>query len=155
MTPTSRSKRSLLKTTPERSRLMGRVRHANTEPEITLRQALFRAGLRYRIKAKVRLPGSPDLVFPRARVVIFVDGCFWHGCPVHGTWPKTNRNFWASKIKRNRDRDRAADRALRVLGWYPVRIWEHAIRNELARCVARLNRKVRSSERTTRKRVTV
>jgi len=136
----SRQKHLVLKTTPERSRLMARVRRANTEPEFILRQALFRAGLRYRLKTKVRLPARPDLLFPRVRVAVFVDGCFWHGCPIHGTWPKRNKEFWAKKIIRNRERDLATDRALRALGWYPIRIWQHAISKGTARSVNRIKR---------------
>lgn len=114
-----------------RSRLMGRVRHRGTALEITLRKALWADGWRYRLRSKVRLPGSPDIVFPRAKVAIFVDGCFWHGCPLHGTLPQTRPEFWAAKIARNRERDAEVDAKLTVMGWISVRIWEHQIRSAL------------------------
>jgi DNA mismatch endonuclease (patch repair protein) len=75
-----------------------------------------------------RLPGRPDFVFARERVAVFVDGCFWHGCPRHATWPKTNAAFWRKKILTNRRRDRAVNRALRARGWRVLRIWQHALR---------------------------
>lgn len=74
------------------------------------------------------LPGRPDFVFPREKLAVFVDGCFWHGCPRHGTWPKTNAAFWRKKILANRARDRRVDRTLRARGWRVVRIWQHALR---------------------------
>jgi len=71
--------------------------------------------------------GKPDFVFPDQRLAVFVDGCFWHGCPLHGTNPATNREFWSEKITRNRQRDREVNRALRALGWRILRIWEHEL----------------------------
>jgi len=118
-----------------RSRLMGRVRHEGTTPEILLRQALWAAGLRYRLKMSKGLPGSPDILFPGAKVAIFVDGCFWHGCPVHGTLPKTRTEFWRAKISRNRERDAHVDVKLVARGWQVVRLWEHQIRDDLSTCV--------------------
>jgi DNA mismatch endonuclease (patch repair protein) len=121
-----------LDTNPQRSRLMARVRQKDTAPELTLRRALFKAGLRYRLKTSSRLPGSPDIVFGRARLVIFVDGCFWHGCALHGTWPKSNADFWREKILRNQERDRSVDAALTDLGWKVMRVWEHDVRGGLS-----------------------
>ena len=66
-----------------------------------------------------------DIVFPRARVAVYVDGCFWHGCPEHGTWPKANAAWWRDKITANQARDRDTDHKLRAAGWTPVRVWEH------------------------------
>ena len=119
-----------------RSHLMARVRHKGTGPELILRKALWAAGLRYRLNSKKRLPGSPDILFPGARVTVFVDGCFWHGCPEHGTQPKTRPDFWAQKIARNRERDAEVDLKLTEMGWRVVRIWEHRIRFDVAECVA-------------------
>jgi DNA mismatch endonuclease (patch repair protein) len=121
--------------TPERSRLLGRVRHQGTAPEIELRRGLRRAGLRYRLRYS--LPGSPDLVLVASRLAIFVDGCFWHGCPLHGTIPKTNTSFWQAKILRNRERDNSVDQRLATLGWMVIRVWEHEIRNDLEGVVTR------------------
>ncbi len=87
---------------------------------------LWKRGLRYRLGAG--LPGRPDLVFPRARVAVFVNGCFWHGCPQHATMPKNNAEFWAKKIARTRERDAAVNLALAAVGWRVIRLWEHEIR---------------------------
>lgn len=124
--------------TAARSRLMGRVRHRGTAPELMLRQALWAAGLRYRLNSKPNLPGSPDLIFPGARIAIFVDGCFWHGCPLHGSRPKTRHEFWAAKIARNQARDLAVDAALTSMEWAVVRLWEHEIKSNLIECVERI-----------------
>jgi|SRR6266567_3961604 len=118
---------------------MARVRHSGTAPELTLRRALRGIGLRYLRRAQ-RLPGSPDLSFARLRLAVFVDGCFWHGCPRHGTMPKANRSFWAAKIRRNRQRDHEVDRALRRLGWRVVRVWEHELREDLRRVLSRIQK---------------
>src|SRR4051794_33740524 len=88
----------------QRSRCMSRIKGKNTKPELMLRKALWAAGLRYRLHT--RLPGRPDLTFSGSRVVVFVDGCFWHSCPKHRTTPKTNAAFWNAKIGRNTARDR-------------------------------------------------
>lgn len=127
-------------TTPDRSRLMARVRRAGTTPELALRTALHRAGLRYRLSSSLGLPGSPDIAFGRSRLAIFVDGCFWHGCPRHGTVPKTNTSFWMAKIIRNQQRDRQVDRSLKDLGWRVLRLWEHEVRGDMGRVCARIER---------------
>ena len=119
-----------------RSHLMGRVRHHGTAPELLLRRALWAQGLRYRLKTTQRLPGSPDILFLAAKVAVFVDGCFWHGCPLHGTQPKTRSKFWADKISRNKERDIEVNRKLRELGWKVVRFWQHDIEKQSAQCVA-------------------
>src|ERR1700682_377122 len=83
---------------------MQRQRRSHTDPEIQLRRVLHAAGLRYRVNARLPLPGvrrTADLVFPRARVAVFVDGCFWHGCPLHRTWPKAHSGGWGAKLERN------------------------------------------------------
>ena len=107
---------------------MANVKSRNTKPEIVLRRALFSRGLRYRLHVK-RLPGTPDLVFPKYRAVVFVHGCFWHG---HGcrlcVVPATNREFWVHKIDGNRSRDEQAIRALRGMGWRVMTVWECAVR---------------------------
>lgn len=121
-----------------RSQLMARVRQSGTQPEIALRRALWNKGLRYRLRTGSRLPGRPDILFVGARVAVFVDGCFWHGCPEHGTQPKTRTEFWAAKIARNRERDEEVNAALVAMGWRVVRIWEHQLRRDLDGCVAQI-----------------
>ena len=74
-----------------------------------------------------KLTGKPDFVFPKLRLAVFVDGCFWHGCPKHATQPKTNAAFWRKKISANRARDRLVTRTLRAMGWRVVRVWEHEL----------------------------
>ncbi|WP_280352412.1 very short patch repair endonuclease [Nocardia abscessus] len=111
-----------------RSRNMQANRRADTKPEVTLRRALHRRGYRYRKDLRLEV-GSvkvrPDIVFTARKVAVFVDGCFWHVCPVHGRQPTTNEWYWAPKLRRNVERDRAADAALTGAGWKVVRLWEH------------------------------
>lgn len=110
---------------PSTAHAMARVPSQNSAPEICLRQALFAQGLRYRLTAK-NLPCKPDIVFPGARLAIFVHGCFWHQhdmCPRART-PKTRTDFWAEKFRRNKDRDTRNIRELREVGWTAVIAWE-------------------------------
>jgi DNA mismatch endonuclease (patch repair protein) len=97
---------------------------SNTGPELALRRELHARGLRFRVTVK-SLPGTPDLAFSRVRLAVFVDGCFWHGCPEHHVAPKNNGPWWAAKIETNRARDARVDLALRELGWEVLHIWEH------------------------------
>lgn len=102
-------------------------RRRDTGPELALRSALHRLGYRYRVDAAPlpELRRRADLVFRRQRVAVFVDGCYWHGCPEHYRGPATNPGYWSGKIARNRERDADTDAKLRQAGWSPVRIWEH------------------------------
>jgi DNA mismatch endonuclease (patch repair protein) len=106
---------------------MRAVRQAGTDIELALRSVLHRRGLRFRIDRSI-LPNSrrrADVVFVSARVAVFIDGCFWHCCPLHGTTPKSNRRWWRAKLESNRRRDTDTDRRLTELGWRVIRIWEH------------------------------
>ena len=107
---------------------MGRIRGKNTKPEVMLREALYAAGLRYRLHAAT-IPGRPDIVFPSRRAVVFVNGCFWHGhdCPLF-KWPGSNRAFWEAKITANRDRDARVRCQLAAAGWRVAVVWECAVR---------------------------
>ncbi|MFE5656718.1 very short patch repair endonuclease [Streptomyces sp. NPDC056517] len=102
-------------------------RSRDTKPELQLRSLLHKHGLRYRVSAKPlpHLRRTADVVFTKARVAVFVDGCYWHGCPEHGSIPATNRDFWSRKIEGNIRRDRETDRLLTEAGWTVVRVWEH------------------------------
>jgi DNA mismatch endonuclease, patch repair protein len=124
-------------TKAQRSERMSRVRQRGTDLERRLRSALRAKGLRYR--ANVRLPGTPDIAIGQGKIAVFVDGCFWHGCPQHGTMPKTNRTFWQKKISRNRERDREVDAALHNLGWTAVRVWQHDIKASVGGVVDKLS----------------
>jgi len=105
---------------------MSRTRGRNNSLECRLRSALFARGWRYRIHVRVGASRRTiDIAFGQKKVAVFFDGCFWHGCPAHGTWPKRNAAFWRRKINANRMRDRDTDRQLADLGWSVVRIWEH------------------------------
>ena len=106
---------------------MERQGRRDTKPELALRRELHHLGLRYRVDT-VPLPGlrrRADVVFPRARVAVYLDGCFWHGCSTHGTQPKANAEWWAAKLDANRRRDADTDARLAAAGWRVVRIWEH------------------------------
>jgi DNA mismatch endonuclease (patch repair protein) len=113
---------------------MSTLARANTAPEVALRKALHARGLRYRVQLHV--PGNRrrriDVAFTRAGVAVMVDGCFWHGCPDHGTRPLSNREWWDWKIARNTERDRDTDQLLAQHGWTVVRVWEHEDPDEAA-----------------------
>lgn len=119
-------------TTPQRSRMMSNIRGKDTWPERTLRSLLFAKGFRYRLHVRT-LPGSPDLVFPKRRAVVFIHGCFWHrheGCR-YTTIPRTNEEFWQRKFLGNVDRDRRHVEALRALGWRVATVWECALKRSV------------------------
>lgn len=96
----------------------------DTRVELALRRELHRKGLRFRVHL-LGLPGTPDVALTRARIAVFVDGCFWHRCPQHGTSPKNNSAWWDAKLDGNVMRDRKKDAELVALGWAPVHVWEH------------------------------
>lgn len=99
----------------------------DTKPELALRSAVHALGLRYRVSMRPlkQLRRTADIVFPKAKVAVFLDGCFWHGCPEHHTVAATNAGFWAEKVEATRARDRDTDRRLADAGWVTVRVWEH------------------------------
>jgi DNA mismatch endonuclease (patch repair protein) len=112
----------------ERIRLrMKRTLRRDTGPELALRSLLHRQGFRFLVDTRplAGLRTRADLVFRRAKVAVFIDGCFWHGCPAHGSWPKHNARWWRVKILANKQRDDRATALLRQAGWKVVRIWEH------------------------------
>jgi DNA mismatch endonuclease (patch repair protein) len=127
-------------------RSMQSNRGKDTKLELRVRRALHALGLRYRLQRKV--PGSNrrtiDVAFPRQRVAVFIDGCFWHGCPTHHTVARTNGDYWAAKVARNRQRDQDTDRLLAEAGWTSARFWEHQSTEEI---VDRIVRLVRSDDR--------
>ena len=108
-----------------RSRVMASVKSKNTKPELCVRSAAHKLGLRFRLHRK-DLPGKPDMVFPSRHIALFVHGCFWHGhdCPHGRRQPATNVEYWQSKIKRNTERDTRVQAELVGLGWKPIIIWE-------------------------------
>jgi DNA mismatch endonuclease, patch repair protein len=121
---------------------MSRTGSRDTKAELLVRRELHRRGLRFRVDRSV-LTGvrrRADIVFGPARVVVFVDGCFWHGCPEHATWPTHNAEFWREKIETNRRRDRDTDVRLANAGWKVVRVWEHEDPHRVAASIERLVR---------------
>lgn len=132
---------SLRASSPEVRARMRAQRRRDTAPEMLYRQALFSMGLRYRVDLRIApLRRRGDIVFTRWKVVVFVDGCFWHACPMHGTLPKSNQNWWGAKLRANVERDRETDRLLSATGWRVVRIWEHeSPPTALSRILAALN----------------
>lgn len=112
-------------TEAQRRLCMTRNQGRDTKPEVALRKACWSLGYRYRLQA--RLPGRPDFVFSRQRVAVFVDGCFWHGCPTHYQAPATRAEFWKLKLARNQQRDAMVTQQLTAAGWRVIRIWEHTV----------------------------
>lgn len=114
-------------------------RRRDTSPELRLRRSLHARGLRFRVDYSISFPGGnvkADVAFPAARVAVFVDGCFWHCCPLHGTQPGSNRSYWTDKLGRNVERDARVTAGLRIAGWKVLRFWEHEIVNDLDEVVA-------------------
>lgn len=129
------------------SRRMKAVRQRNNANEREIRSNLHRIGLRFRIHAKpiAEMNRTADVLFPAAKVAVFIHGCFWHGCPKHGTWPKRNAGWWRDKIQANQVRDKHTVRVLKRAGWIPITVWEHespqAASNRISRSVmAQLSR---------------
>ena len=110
----------------------------DTRPEILVRSLLHRQGLRFRVHSKIisSIRLWADISFPRQRVAVFIDGCFWHGCPAHCQHSKSNVRFWRHKLERNRERDVQMTALLRSLGWTVLRYWEHEPADTVARKVA-------------------
>ena len=128
-------------TLEQRKLNMSRIRAKNTGPEVKLRKLLFANGIRgYRIY--FNLPGKPDIVFTKKKIAIFIDGCFWHKCPVCFQEPETRKEFWMKKIKSNIDRDKKVNASLNDLGWTVLRVWEHEIRKNPSVVIATIQEKM-------------
>lgn len=108
---------------------MRAIKRTDTQPEREIRSEIHRRGLRYRKDFRIRIGGAfarPDVVFTRRKIAVFVDGCFWHSCPLHGKLPSVNTSYWAPKLARTQARDGVANELLATAGWQVVRVWEHA-----------------------------
>jgi len=132
--------------TPEqRSYCMSRIKGKDTGLEMRVRSELHRRGFRFRKHVR-ELPGKPDIVFPKAKVVVFIDGDFWHGFRFPA-WEEKLSDFWKAKIRKNRERDRRNFRKLRAMGWMVIRLWQHQLKRDFDGCVAKImaavERKVR------------
>ncbi len=136
-------------TKQKRSEIMATVKNKNTKPEIQVRKALFKRGFRYRINDK-KLSGSPDIVLPKYHTVVFVHGCYWHGhenCS-KAIKPSTNKDFWNTKINKNRIRDKKAQIDLNTSGWNVIVIWECQLRNQelLKQTLGKVINKIKMNE---------
>lgn len=122
----------------KRSDIMSRVRSRGNKATEGAMVALLR---RHRItgwRRYARVFGNPDFVFPNHRLAVFVDGCFWHGCPKHATQPASNRAFWREKLARNKTRDRLVTRTLKQRGWFVLRVWQHELKKKSPLCIRRI-----------------
>jgi DNA mismatch endonuclease (patch repair protein) len=118
----------------KRSKIMSAIRSENTKPEIVLRKALWARGLRFR---KYYGKEKIDIAFPSKKLAIFVDGCFWHGCPTHSHLPKSHEDYWHPKLKKNVERDRAKNERLEAEGWKVIRFWEHEL-NDIEKALKKI-----------------
>ncbi|MFH0243630.1 very short patch repair endonuclease [Streptomyces sp. HK10] len=129
---------------------MSRQANRDTSPEVAVRRLLYAAGYRYRLHRKV--PGMPrrtiDIAFPGTKVAVFLDGCFWHGCPDHATQPKANKEWWRQKLDRNISRDLETTERLSEEGWTVLRFWEHESPDVVADRVAQMVTERRARSRT-------
>ena len=125
-----------------RSRLMSRIRSANTGLEENFRRLLRKAGIRGYVRSPNNIIGRPDFVFRRHRLAVFLDSCFWHGCSRHLRMPRSRLSYWNKKIALNRRRDRRQSRLLRGLGWCVLRVWEHELKTP-AKVLAKISEKLR------------
>ena len=139
---TGRRKRRSAKSPLSRSEQMSRIRGRNTSPELELRRELWARGLRYRIHYTTP-SGKADLAFPGRRIAIFIDGCFWHGCPEHYVRPRTRTDFWARKLRENVERDQRQTRLLEERSWRVIRLWEHEVFTDLRSIVEFVENAVR------------
>jgi DNA mismatch endonuclease (patch repair protein) len=122
----------------KRSDIMSRVKgRGNKATELAMVALLRRHGITG-WRRHARIFGNPDFVFPKHRLAVFVDGCFWHGCPKHATQPASNRAFWREKLARNKTRDRLVTRMLKQRGWFVLRVWQHELKKEFPSCIKRM-----------------
>jgi DNA mismatch endonuclease (patch repair protein) len=129
-------------TKAKRSEVMSRIRgRGNKDTELALLR-LLRQNHVTGWRRNQSVFGKPDFVFPKPRLAVFVDGCFWHGCPKHSTKPQSNRSFWRNKLARNRSRDSIVTRTLLLQGWKVLRVWEHDLAKRPKWCVSRIQRKL-------------
>lgn len=121
----------------ERSSIMSRIKSkGNATTELAMASAFRRLGVKGWLRHRRIGKYSPDFVFCRENVALFLDGCFWHHCPVHGSIPKSNREFWIRKLRRNQERDRRVEAHLNVSGWICIRLWEHSVKRNPDACAA-------------------
>lgn len=145
------SNKKIAKPAPSSDSALKRMKAAkprDTAPEKALRSALHKKGLRFRVDEKTirELNRKADIVFRSAKVAVFVDGCFWHGCPIHGTKAKSNAEFWENKIRQNKERDADTNKRLNKIGWKVIRVWEHEDPEKISDKIYRIVRQRQSEE---------
>ncbi|MFC1548703.1 very short patch repair endonuclease [Candidatus Omnitrophota bacterium] len=126
-------------TKDQRRYCMSQIRGKDTKIEVLLRKELRRKGLKG-WRSNYKLEGKPDVVYPKEKIAIFCDGCFWHGCPKCYKPPKTNKKFWKPKIRQNIYRDETVNGILRKKGWKVIRLWEHDLKKHLNKCIKRIDK---------------
>lgn len=122
----------------KRSQIMSKVKSKNTKLEMSFRKKLWSKKHHYRLHYEII--GKPDLVFVSRRIAVFIDSCFWHKCPLHHRQPKSNKDYWIPKLKRNEKRAKEVNKILIKEGWKVVRIWEHEIKDNQERCINKIKR---------------
>lgn len=121
----------------KRSEIMSQIKGKNTKPEIKFRKYIWSKGLNgYRIHTK--LPGKPDIVFTKYKLAVFIDGCFWHKCPIHYKEPVNNEEYWKNKIKYNIEKDKRINEELKKQGWKVTRFWEHDVNKDIENCYEKI-----------------
>ncbi|MCK4927799.1 MAG: very short patch repair endonuclease [Candidatus Aenigmarchaeota archaeon] len=129
-----------------RSKIMSKIKGKDTKPEIFLRKVLFRLGYRYSLRYKFKeLNFKPDMVMVSRKICVFMDGCFWHGCSRCYKEPKSNRDYWVSKINRNIERDKEQNEYLKKNGWKVIRVWEHDLKENPTKTIIRVIREIDES----------
>ncbi len=129
---------------PKQRRItMQAVKSKDSKMEMKFRSALWKVGLRF-FKNANNLIGKPDIIFPRKKIVVFLDSCFWHGCPKHLRLPSSNQQYWETKINRNRNRDNSVNENYLNLGWMVLRFWEHELKENFQSCVEKVKIEVKS-----------
>ena len=119
----------------KRSMIMSKIRSSNTSPEIRMRRALWAIGLRYRLQyGREKI----DIAFPGKKLAVFIDGCFWHSCPIHGHVPRSNIGYWKPKLEKNAERAAAKDARLQQAGWAVVHFWEHEVNSDAGGCARKI-----------------
>ena len=126
-----------------RSRVMRSIRSRGTKPEVLIRLALIRSRLKGWRMNILGLPGKPDFIFGDKKLAVFIDGCFWHGCKKCYRGPKSNKLYWASKLRLNKARDIRNAKMLLSLGWNTLRLWEHEVRGDINGCIESIRRKLK------------
>ncbi|MEY9096513.1 very short patch repair endonuclease [Paenibacillus sp. RC84] len=134
----------------QRSKMMSAVRGKNTLLESKVTRDLWHKGISFRKNVK-SLFGKPDIAIKKYKLVIFIDSCFWHGCPIHCKLPQTNKEFWELKIHKNIQRDSVVTRHYKEIGWHIIRIWEHELKEDLAQIIEMIDCKLKEIKNSIKK----